>query len=106
VDPKPPPPLLTCGGLAGAWIPPWLFDELLFDPPELLDPLLLDELEPDDELLPAGVTAAWVDPGRTAMMTPAAATLARDTDTVAVFSRRRPSSRSATACATWRALLA
>jgi hypothetical protein len=108
VDPK--PPLLTCGGLAGAWIPPWLVDELLFDPPELLDPpelpelLLLDELEPDDELLPVLVTAAWVDPGRTAMMTPAAATLARDTDTVAVFSRRRPSSRSATACATWRAL--
>jgi hypothetical protein len=104
VDPKPPPPL-TCGGLAGAWSPPWLLDELLLDPPELLEPpvlpepLLLDELELDDEL-PVPVTAAWVDPGRIATTTPATTTLAKDTDTVVAFSRRRPSSRSATACAT------
>jgi hypothetical protein len=65
---------------------------------------LPDELELDDELLPVPVTAAWVDPGRIAATTPATTTLAKDTDTVVAFSRRRPSSRSATACATWRAL--
>jgi hypothetical protein len=90
--------------------PPELLDPLeLLDPPELLAPpelLLPDELELDDELLPVLVTAAWVEPGRTAAMTPATATLAKDTDTVVAFSRRRPCSRSATACATWRALFA
>jgi len=71
----------------------------LLEPPVLLEPLLLDELELDDEL-PVPVTAAWVDPGRIAATTPATTTLAKDTDTVVAFSRRRPSSRSATACAT------
>lgn len=63
----------------------------------------LDELELDDDLPLVLVTAAWVVPGRTAATTPATATLARDTVTVVAFSRRRPSSRSATARATCRA---
>ena len=56
-----PPPLLTCGELAGAWSWSWLLDELLLlpllpllvllvpSPAELL--ALLDEVELDDELL-------------------------------------------------------
>jgi len=117
-------------------MPPWSPDELLpelleepsLDPVELEpdepepDELEPDELEPDelepeelepDELdpvdvepLPLLVTAAWLVPGRTTAITPAASTLAADTATVVVFSRRLPSSRSATACATWRALAA
>jgi hypothetical protein len=108
VELKPPPPP-DCGGLAGVWKPPWLLDELLLDPLELLDEpeleLELDELELGDEPLPVPVTAAWLAPGRMTATTPATATLAKDTVTVVAFSRRRPSSRSATACATWRALL-
>lgn len=77
-----------------------MLDKLLLDPLESL------ELELDDELLPVLVVAAWLlVPGRTAATTPATATLARVTVTVVAFSRRRPCSRSATACATWRALL-
>jgi hypothetical protein len=107
---KPPPPLLTCGGLAGAWSPPWSLDELLLDPPELAgepapDEPELDEPELDEEPPLVPVTAAWVEPGRMATTTPATATLAADTVTVVAFSRRRPCSRSATASATWRARL-
>lgn len=111
--------MLPCGALAGAWNPLWPLEELLLD--ELLDPfepldevepveldpeevepdeLEPDELDPDDEL---PFTAAWLAPGRAATTTPAAATLARPTVTVVAFSRRRPSSRSATAFATCRA---
>jgi hypothetical protein len=67
---------------------------LLEDAPELVEP-------PDDALLPAefpeDFTDACVDPGRTAITTPATATLARDTVTVVVLRRRLPRSRSATA---------
>lgn len=104
-----PPPLTLCGGVAGAWMPPWLPDDLLFD--DLLAPLdvlpldellaLLDECEVDE--LPL-FTAAWLDPGRMATTAPATATLAKPTVTVVAFSRRRPSSRSATAIASRRAL--
>jgi hypothetical protein len=99
--------------------------ELLDDPLELLELLgVLDELAGvldealegvldgvvegvlDDALLsddvPEIFTAACVDPGRTAITTPATTTLARDTVTVVVFRRRRPCSRSATACASLR----
>jgi len=83
-----------------------LLDELLLDPLESLELELELELELDDELLPVLVVAAWLlVPGRTAATTPATATLARVTVTVVAFSRRRPCSRSATARATWRALL-
>ena len=113
-----PLPLLDCGEFAGAWMPldellPELFDEPSLEPDELdpdeVDP---DEVEPEEldpvdvEPLPLLVTAAWLDPGRTNATTPAATTLTADTATVVPFSRRRPSSRSATACATWRALAA
>jgi hypothetical protein len=121
-----PLPLLYCGAFEDDWMPPWSLDELL---PELLeepsrepDELEPEELEPEEvepeevepeeldpvdvEPLPLLVTAAWLVPGRTTAITPAASTLAADTATVVVFSRRRPSSRSATACATWRALAA
>jgi hypothetical protein len=98
-----PLPVLTCGELAGAWSPLWLLDEL----PLLLelssDELLVsldDDGELDDE--PLLLVAAWLVPGRTATTTPAAATLAMVTVTVAAFSLRRPCSRSATARATWR----
>lgn len=116
-----PPPLLYCGELAGACKPPWSLEELLpelveepsLDPvepePEELEP---EELEPEEldpldvEPLPVPCTAAWLVPGRTAATAPAASTLATDTATVVVFSRRRPSSRSATAWATRRACAA
>jgi hypothetical protein len=107
-----PPPLPDWTPLDGAWKPllPDPSEELLDEPSELPDPVELepaveplDELELADELLPVPVTAAWLDPGRIAAITPAAATLASDTVTVVDFSRRRPSSRSATACATCRA---
>ena len=111
-----PLPLLFCGEFDGAWRPPESLDELL---PESLDELLpesLDEpdelepeeLEPDEpdpvdvELLLLPVTAAWLVPGRITATAPAATTLAAATATVVVFSRRRPSSRSATAWATRR----
>ncbi len=102
-----PPPVLTCGELAGACSPSWLLDGLLLLEP-VESPASLDELEPDDELLPLDellllelpVVAAWLAPGRMATTTPAAATLATVTVTVAAFSRRRPCSRSATARAT------
>jgi len=111
--------------LAGAWKPPESLDELLpesDEEPSSLEPdeleLEPDELEPDelepDELDPVDVdpllllpsTAAWLVPGSTTATAPAASTLATDTATVVVFSRRRPSSRSATACATRRACAA
>jgi hypothetical protein len=108
------PPPLDCGMLAAGWNPlPLeeleLFEELELAEPELDDPDPLElepvelepvELEPVDEL---PLTAAWLEPGRTATTTPATATLARPTVTVVAFSRRRPCSRSATASATWRA---
>jgi hypothetical protein len=105
--------------VVGAWKVP----ELLDDPLESLELLELlgvlagvldDALEgvleladwPDDALLfddvPEIFTAACVDPGRTAITTPATTTLAKDTVTVVVFRRRRPCSRSATACASLR----
>jgi hypothetical protein len=114
-----PPPLLYCGEFAGAWKPPWSLDELLpesadeppsLEPdelelePEELEPDELDPVDVDPLLLP--VTAAWLVPGSTTATAPAASTLATDTATVVVFSRRRPSSRSATACATRRACAA
>lgn len=107
----PPPPVLTCGELAGACSPSWPLDELLLPAP-VESPASLDEPEPDDEpllleellplldeLLPLEllVVAAWLAPGRMATTTPAAATLATVTVTVAAFSLRRPCSRSATA---------
>jgi len=98
-----PLPVLTCGELAGAWSPPWLLDELLLLLELSSDELsasLDDDVELDDELLL--LVAAWLAPGRTATMTPAAATLATAAVTVAAFSLRRPCSRSATARATWR----
>jgi len=110
-----PPPLLYCGELAGAWKPPESLDELLpeslEDPPELDDPELDDpELDDPEELDPLEVelplAAAWLVPGRITATAPAASTLATDTVTVVAFSRRRPSSRSATACATRRAACA
>src|SRR5450756_1042894 len=83
--------------------------------PELADVLLPDVLLPDvllpDVLLPDVLlveevpevfTVACVDPGRTATTTPAPTTLAKDTVTGVVFRRRRPCSRSATACASLR----
>jgi hypothetical protein len=105
--------------LDGAWSP--LFDELLLDPSDELldepvdpvdpvDPLELvpefdvepvDELELDEDLLLV-LVAAWLDAGSITATTPATATLARDTVVVVAFSRRRPCSRSATACATCR----
>jgi hypothetical protein len=113
--------LLYCGAFDGAWKPPWSLDELLpesseelpdesDEPDEPDEPLDPDELEPDVELeplelelFPVLVTAAWLVPGRITATAPAASTLATPTVTVVVFSRRRPCSRSATACATWRA---
>ena len=73
--------------------------------PELADVLLPDVLLPDVllvEEVPEVFTVACVDPGRTATTTPATTTLAKDTVTVVVFRRRRPCSRSATACASLR----
>jgi hypothetical protein len=113
-----PPPLLYCGEFDGAWKPPESLDEL---PPEPLDelppeePSELDdpeELDPlEEELDPLEVealpfAAAWLVPGRITATAPAASTLATDTVTVVAFSRRRPSSRSATASATRRAACA
>jgi hypothetical protein len=94
-----------------------LFDELLLDElfdelDEPLDPVELDpelELDPvddpelDDDLVPVLVVDVWCDPGSVTATTPATATLARDTVVVVAFSRLRPRSRSATACATLRA---
>jgi len=45
-----PPPVLTCGELAGACSPSWLLDELLLLEP-VESPASPDELEPGDELL-------------------------------------------------------
>ena len=118
-----PPPLLDCGEFDDPWRPLESLDELLpesldeLEPespdelePESLDPdeLESDELDPDDVelLLLLPVTAAWLVPGRITATAPAAATLAAATATVVVFSRRRPSSRSATAWATRRACAA
>lgn len=69
---------------------PLLDAPLLAEDPPVRDAALPDE--PFDE-----VVAACVEPGSTAARTPAAATLAKLTVTVAVFSRRLPRSRSATA---------
>jgi len=71
-------------------------------PVEVDEPDELDELLSDD--VPEFLTEACVVPGRTATSAPATATLANDAVTVAVFSRRLPCSRSATACASRRAL--
>ncbi len=71
------------------------------EPPEVP---VLDEPElPVWELageLPESVTVVCVEPGSPAATAPAAATLAKLTVTVVAFSRRRPRSRSATACET------
>jgi hypothetical protein len=98
-------------------------DELLDEFEELEEPALLPELEfelwlPESSLdvpllrddvpvlvlvdeVPALVLVC-VEPGRTAATAPAASTLAKPTVAVAVFSLRRPRSRSATARDTWR----
>jgi hypothetical protein len=118
-----PPPPLYCGEFDGAWRPPESLDELLpelLEDPDELDPdepdpdepepdeLDPDELDPDDvePLLLLPVTDAWLVPGRITATAPAASTLAAPAAIVAAFSRRRPSSRSATACATRRACAA
>ena len=82
-------------------------DELEPDEPEPEEPES-DELDPDDVelLLLLPVTAAWLVPGRITATAPAASTLVAATAIGAAFSRRRPSSRSATACATRRACAA
>lgn len=98
------------------------FDEL--EPLEEFDELEpLDELEPPDVLEPEPeladpvpvlapvleveplecVDALLVEPGSTAATAPAASRLATPTVAVAVFSLRRPRSRSATARETYRA---
>ena len=115
----PPPPPDWTGVYDGACRLPELFEEFEEpDPlelePELVEPEpvfavpLPDVPLPDDEL-PARdaaleldelfdeVAVLCVEPGKTAATTPAAATLAKPTVAVAVFSRRRPRSRSATA---------
>jgi len=120
-----PPPDWT-GVYEGACRLPELFEEFEepeleepeFDEPELDEPafevplpddVLPDEVLPDDVLpvrdaaleldeeLFDEVTVLCVEPGRTAATTPATATLAKRTVAVAVFSRRRPRSRAATA---------
>jgi hypothetical protein len=123
-----PSPLLPCGLLDGDCRLPESLDELLLPEEPLSDelPLLPEPLVPeldvpelefddpvelelddpvglDDEPVPVVVTAAWLDPGKSTATAPAASTLAADTVTVAVVSRRRPRARSATACATRRA---
>jgi len=106
-----PPPALYCGVFDGAWIPLWSLDELLpelsEEPLESLEPVEPELDEPEElapfDVEPVPVTAAWLVPGRITATAPAASTLATDTATVVVFSRRRPCSRSATACATRRA---
>jgi hypothetical protein len=66
--------------------------------PELADPVPVLEVEPLD-----CVDALLVEPGSTAATAPAASRLATPTVAVAVFSLRRPRSRSATARETCRA---
>ena len=113
-----PPPLLYCGEVDDPERPesleelllPESLEELLPESPE--EPDELEELEPDEldpvdvELLLLLVTAAWLVPGRITATAPAATTLVAATAIVAAFSRRRPSSRSATARATRRACAA
>lgn len=87
------------------------FDEL--EPDEFDELAPLDEVEPEPELadpvpvLEAEplecVDALLVEPGSTAATAPAASRLATPTVAVAVFSLRRPRSRSATARETCRA---
>jgi hypothetical protein len=113
------PLLLDCGALAGACNPLWPLDVLLLDPCD--EPEVLEEPEesdfpavPDfpaapevaDEPLPWWTAVVWLAPGRTAASPPTAATLTADKVIVVAFSRRRPCSRSATACAIRRARLA
>ena len=96
-----PPPSDCTGGLTGAWRVLELLDEL--DESEFESEFA--ELE-EVELL-AGVpelpAVLCVEPGSAAATAPAASTLATPTVTVAVFSLRRPRSRSATARETCRA---
>ena len=96
-----PPPSDCTGGLTGAWRVLELLDEL--DESEFESEFA--ELE-EVELL-AGVpelpAVLCVAPGSAAATAPAASTLATPTVTVAVFSLRRPRSRSATARETCRA---
>lgn len=91
-----------------------LFDEFdEFEPDEFDELAPLDEVEPEPELadpvpvLEAEplecVDALLVEPGSTAATAPAASRLATPTVAVAVFSLRRPRSRSATARETCRA---
>jgi hypothetical protein len=71
----------------------------VFEPePELADPVPVLEVEPLE-----CVDALLVEPGSTAATAPAASRLATPTVAVAVFSLRRPRSRSATARETCRA---
>jgi len=79
----------------------------VFEPePELADPVpvLVPVLAPVLEVEPLEcVDALLVEPGSTAATAPAASRLATPTVAVAVFSLRRPRSRSATARETCRA---
>jgi hypothetical protein len=86
---------------------PALLAELEFEP-RLAEPSLDVPLPRDDvpvlvvvDELPVLVLVC-VEPGRTAATAPAASTLAKPTVAVAVFSLRRPRSRSATARDIWR----
>lgn len=85
------------------------FDELapldVFEPePELADPVPVLAPVPEAEVEPLEcVDALLVEPGSTAATAPAASRLATPTVAVAVFSLRRPRSRSATARETYRA---
>lgn len=67
-----------------------LFDEPAEPVPEELLELPLLEDTPELVEFPEDFTDACVDPGRTAITTPATATLARDTVTVVVLRRRLP----------------
>jgi hypothetical protein len=87
-------------------------DEPDFEEPDDFELDEFEEAEPVDveldEELPAVdllgcVTAACVEPGSASATAPAAATLAKPTVAVVVFSRRLPRSRSATALDTSRA---
>jgi hypothetical protein len=102
-----PLPLLYCGEVDDPDRPESL-EELLPESLEEPDELEPDELDPVDVelLLLLLVTAAWLVPGRITATAPAATTLVAATAIVAAFSRRRPSSRSATARATRRACAA
>lgn len=99
---------LELAGVLGALDDAELAD---FDDVPELPPLTLavplPPAEPDDvpvpEVVVVGDGVVCVDPGRIVISAPTAKTLAKDAVTVVVVRRRLPWSRSATACAIWRA---